>query len=506
MLVPRNPTPSTDAGLASTTARGSAWMSAQALLNKLASAASMLAVASVLTRDEIGLGNLVLSISAFFVVLPPFVICDVLVTRRVARGPVYDGARRLALSVGVAFSIALVLVAPLIASIFPDFPRPTLIALLVVIAMRTTTNALMAPPLALLRSSLRYRTIAATDGAVQLAATAATLVLAFSGAGALSIVAPQLGGSACKAFLYWRAARDAGTAEATPEETVPVTGAFRVAALAQYAHSAAGALPLLAVGYLCDEQATGDYGFAFMLATQATVIIAFQLGTILQPVYSRMASDPERQALGYLRTLSTIGLVAVPLSLLQCALAEPLFHLLFSPKWDHALPVFQVLSIAQAFHFALAPTLAMLKARGAFSTILAWQFAQLAIGAFAFHLVAVPHGAIGVAVVDAALWGLGIPTVAAIAVNGSGVARARVLWAIVRPWLLAAPVAFAAWLAWRALPRANASCVVALALIGPLALGTALLLAARVSPDLAEILRRGSSAIRVRIDGLRRHG
>jgi O-antigen/teichoic acid export membrane protein len=480
-------------------------MSAQAVINKLASAATMLVVAKVLARDEIGLGNLVLGLGSFLVVLPPFVMCDVLVTRRISGGTEFARAKRFALLIGIGFTAALSLAAPLVANAFPDFPRSTLVALLVVIAMRTTTNALMAPPLAQLRSALQYRPLALVDGTIQLAATAATLVLALAGAGAFSIVAPQLGASAGKALIYRRAARRipiAAEADAAqPARDGSTSRAFLIAALAQYAHTAVGALPLLFVGYLFDEDATGDYGFAFMLATQATVIIAFQLGTILQPVYSRLADDPQRQTLGYLRTVDSIGLVAVPLSLLQCALSEPLFNLLFAPKWNEALPLFQALSIAQAFHFALAPTLAMLKSRGMFTTILAWQFLQLVASGLAFGIVAAPHGPLGIAIADTVLWGLGILAASVVAAGGSGIGAGRVLRSLIRPWILATPIALAAWTAWWTLPAGTWSDLAAIVAIGPAALWVSVLLAARSSPDVANAVRRARAAVTQRLRG-----
>ncbi len=479
-------TPDRKRGYGGTAASGSLWMTAQAMANKFASAASMYFVARELGEAELGLGTLVLSIAAFAVVFPPLVMCDVLVSRQERIAALLPSSRALALRVGLATSALMCVASPAIAWLFPNFPFGTTVGLVCIIALRSTTNAIIAPALAQLRSDLRYTRIVAIDGSTQLISTLLTLALAFSGAGAAAIVIPQLVTSALRAALYARACRRnalAGPTEPGKSEIAGVRRDFRHAAVAQYVHSAVGAAPLVVLGRWSNEVDTGIYGFAFMLATQATVVVAYQLGIVLQPIFGRLSLDPQRQVAGYVRAVRAIGGVAVPISLLQCVLAEPLFALLFSPKWDAALATFQILSIAQAFHFGLAPTLALLKAQGRFRTILLWQLLQLAVAALALPIGALTSGAEGTAAIETAIWGLSIPTAMLVAGSAGGLRLTDALRIFIGPWIASAPIAIAGWcMANWLTPKGTAAQLATLLVGGPILLSAAVLLFSRVDP------------------------
>ncbi len=467
-------------------------MSAQAMTNKLASAASMYFVARELDEAELGLGSLVLSIATFLVVFPPIVMCDVLVARQSRLGTVLPPARAMTLRVGLTTSALICLASPAIAWFFPGFPFGVTVALLCVIAARSTTNAIIAPALARLRSDLRYGRIVAIDGATQLTSTALTLAMAFSGAGAAAIVVPQLATSVLRAIFYVRSSRAVGSQGGT----VPTDGEiaclkkdFRNAALAQYVHSAVGAAPLIVLGRCTGEVETGIFGFAFMLATQSTVVVAYQLGIVLQPIFGKLAAEPARQVEGYKRAVRAIGGVAVPISLLQCALAPPLFALLFSPKWDAALATFQILSLAQAFHFGLAPTLALLKAQGRFRAILVWQTIQIVVAAIVLPLGALRWGAVGVAALETLIWGTSIPAAMILAGARDRTECRSLVRIFVAPWVAALPFAVAAhFLAGRTTPLGPAAQLATLLVAGPALLCAAIATFARLEPRALEPL------------------
>ncbi|MEY3021975.1 MAG: hypothetical protein RIS86_1173, partial [Planctomycetota bacterium] len=401
--------------LTKVTQRGSLWMSAQALLNKLASAASMLLVAKALTPAELGLGQLTVSIVNFMTIVPPIVMCDVLVANQARLAGVVRRGARIAGVTGLLTAIVLAASSPLVASAFPEYPATELALLITALGFRALANALGTTPAAVLRSELRYRTIVLLDGGVQLGSTVLTLVLAIAGAGASAIVAPYLVGSIVRSAAYAWAARDLrrrGIGPSGPEESgeapPPIGRQFLVGSLAQYVHTAVVALPMLALGALSDDLETGLFGFAMLLAIQSTTVIAFQLGVVLQPVFGRLGHDPERQVAAYAKALRTLGFVSVPLSVLQAAIAEPLFALLFSPKWDGALRTFQILSVSQCFQFALAPTLSVIKAQARFRTTFLWQLAHFAIGAVAAAFAA-KEGSTAMAIVVTVLWGVSVP-------------------------------------------------------------------------------------------------
>jgi O-antigen/teichoic acid export membrane protein len=462
------------AGLARAAAAGSGWTSGQAMVNKLATAVGIWIIARHLSEDEFGMASLTFAIAGFMVIFPPMVMGDVLITYQRHLDRVSREGLRLALVTSGAATLAMCALAPFIAAFYSNYPAGTLTGLVMAISLRATADASGIVPLSRLRGALLYRSIALIDGTAQLAATLATVVLALNGAGAMSLVLPQVLAAVAKAMAYaWACTRGVqrNPRHRTRSRLYPrIRADFFTASVAQYVHNAAMALPPLLLARLSTETETGIFGFSFMLATQVTVLIAYQLGLVLQPIFVKMRDDPPRQAAAYLRVLRVIGTIAVPLSLLQAALAEPMFALLFPGKWDAALPVFAVMSVVQCFYFGVTPGISMLKAQARFGAYFAWQAAHVVIALVAYAVAATYGGALAVAVTDTGIWAVSVPFATWLATRGSGRSAVEAITVFTAPWVTAAPVALLAWLAWKGLaPYGVAGQVISLAVVGPIA-------------------------------------
>jgi lipopolysaccharide exporter len=474
-------------GLAHAAAAGSSWTSGQAMVNKVVTAIGIWVIARHLGQDEFGMASLTFAIAGFIVIFPPMVMGDVLITYQRHLDRISREGLRLALATSGAATFGMCVLAPFIAAFYSNYPAGTLTGLVMAVSLRTTADASGIVPLARLRGAFLYRSIALIDGTTQLAATLATVVLALNGAGAMSLVLPQVLAAAAKAMAYaWACARDSQQIprHQTRSRLYPrIRADFFTASVAQYVHNAAMALPPLLLARLSTETETGIFGFAFMLATQVTVLIAYQLGLVLQPIFVKMRDDPPRQAAAYLRVLRVIGTIAVPLSLLQAALAEPMFALLFPGKWDAALPVFAVMSVVQCFYFGVTPGISMLKAQARFGTYFAWQAAHVVIAIVAYSVAAVQGGALAVAVTDAGLWAISVPFATWLATRGSGRSAIEAITVFTAPWITAAPVALLAWLAWKGLaPYGISGQVISLAVIGPIAFAVSMLVVRWTQP------------------------
>ncbi|MBU6209452.1 MAG: oligosaccharide flippase family protein, partial [Planctomycetes bacterium] len=477
----------------------------QALVNKLATIASMWVVALKLGPDEIGMASLTLALGIYLVILPPLTLGDVLVAHQRRFDIVAPAARRIALTIGLATAAMIAIAAPFLAHWYTQYPPGTMMALLWVLALRPVADALCPVALASLRRDFRYGTIALADGSIQLVATIATVVMAVAGASAFSLVVPQVVATFVKALAYWKAStpRTDRTLPIAPWIDRAITRSIwretLLAGTAQYAHNIVVVLPVVILGYCSTEEETGLYSFAFMLSAQANGLIASQLGTVLQPIFGRLGHDPLRQAQAFLRVLRTIGAVAVPMTLVQAALARPLFELVLEPKWALAIPVFAVLSVLEGFYFATAPTMSLLRAQRRFGTYFGWQVSQLAIAAVAFAMVAGDHGALGVAVASLACWGISLPT--AVWLCGRPTQRGVIesIGVFTAPWSAALPVGLGVWwIAGMLSAQGPWGSALALLVMGPVAFLACILLArwtqpaawADLQPMMGGVLRR----------------
>ncbi len=471
-------------GLGSVAASGTTWTTAQVVINKLLTIISMWVVAYFLTPEEFGMATLTLSVGIFLVVLPPMTMGDVLVTHAARFDRLARTGARIANWIGVATLIAIALLAPVIGRAYSEYPTGILVGLIWVVSLRSVALGVASSPLARLRIGYRYKAIALIDGTTQIGATLLTVALAWAGTGALAMVLPQVAVAFLRAVLYIRGSRErdevevqsSAGPECTPEERRALIREFLLASSAQYVHNILVMLPVLVLGYFSTENETGLYAFAYMLSAQTNTIVAAQLGTVLQPIFVGLGQGSARQIEGFLRVIRAIGAAAVPVCLLQAALAEPLFGLFFEAKWQSAIGVFAVLSVLESSYFATAPTMAMLRAQGRFAVYFAWQVAQFVVAATAFVLVASDHGAMGVSVCSALIWMVALPVAVWLCARPTGGTLWSAIRVFVRPWLSGVPIALGAWLAWTLLrPMGVPGMVIALVVVGPAALWLAMI-------------------------------
>jgi PST family polysaccharide transporter len=179
----------------------------------------------------------------------------------------------------------------------------------------------------------------------------------------------------------------------------------------------------LVLGLLLPTAVVGQYFFGYQFTQQISALMAINLIYVLMPVLSRLASDPPRQAQALLRTCRVSVMVLSMLSLGFAVVIDPLETLIWNNKWDAAVPLMQVFSLAAPLRIFTANIQTMLNARGQFKTV-AWLsllegivymaaagLAALAVGANLAPLaalIATAHVAfnLGLSVVYMRRWGI----------------------------------------------------------------------------------------------------
>jgi O-antigen/teichoic acid export membrane protein len=472
---------------------GTGWATGQAILSKLVTLMATWVIARNLSSEEIALATLAMTVTKFLCVLPPLNMGDLLIAHRRSLAWLRPIAVRIGFRWGWGITIGSIALAPLIARYYSNFPTVLLTALLMTAAFRPLSESMQVVPLTALRLSFRNRAIAIVDGTVQLVAAIATITLAVLGAGPWAMVAPLIGSFALKALGYRLAQgdaaepRDHGASHAGSHAhaaSALVQRRFITTGGAQYVHSLIDTLPLLILGKLATESETGLFGFSVTLAAQANTVIAGQIAGVLQPVLGHLGQDPARQTSGYLRAMRMLSAVAVPICLCQAAFSETLFSIFIQGDLRAAAPVFAALSLAEAFYFASAPTMAMLRAQGRFGTFLAWQVAHLTAVILALPVAAHWGGALPVAITIAGLWSISLPTAVWITTRPVGGSLWHAIRLFLAPWITGLPIAALAWFGARALAPLGMGAQLATLAIGAPLTGLLMLLSTRlVQPD-----------------------
>jgi O-antigen/teichoic acid export membrane protein len=472
-----NPKVESPKGLANVAAFGAAWTIAQAVLNKAATLVAMYVIALQLSPDEFGMAALTLSIGNFLVVLPPLTMSDLMIAEQIGVSERVRLGQRLAIRVGVITTIGIIALSPAVASLYSKYPFAMLAGLIMAFSVRPSIEGMAVAPLSQLRVESRFGVIALIDGSAQLVATVIMVALAFMGTGAISLIVPQVIAIAVRAICYRIAVRR--TTVNSPDDGARSNGAINGLSFrhlltlgsAQYVHNILYSLPVLVLGYFSSEAETGLYAFAFQFASQANGIVSCQLGVVLQPIFGKLKGDLVRQTSGFLRSIKAISAIVVPVTLLQAALAQPLFALVFKPEWQPACKIFIMLSLVEAISFVVAPTLALLKSQQKFRVFFLWQVIQCAVSLVAFSFAAHYMGGVGVAVAGAILWATSLSFAVWFGIHKVG----GTLWSAIKvllvPWTTALPFAGVAWLASHFLtPFGNWGMGISIFIVGPIVL------------------------------------
>lgn len=451
-LAPKPPVAEAPQAFGRVAVRGSFLNLAQWVLNKAFTSAAILVIAFFLTPAEYGVGVQALAIFSLASVLQPLTVGDVLIAHPKRFALLAPSAAGLAMIIGCTTGVLTLLSIPIALHFYGEYPAGWLIGLLAIQALRPILEAKLMLPLSTLRLQLAYPAMAFIDGIVQMSATLLSVAMAALGGRAASIVLPQVVGAGARSIWYSRKAPTSGPARFHKKLAAFLFRSFIKAASAQYLHNVTVMLEILVLGFVSGEVETGLYGLAFTIACQANTVIAFQLGVVLQPIFGRLQDDPVRQVAGFLKTQRVLSAVCVPICFAQAILAEPLFRLVLDAKWQPAIPVFQLISLAQAFYFATGPSMSCLRAQRRFGTFLAWQAIQLALSVPIYWYGAKSSGAVGVAIASGAAWAISSPIVVWLCTRTTSSGHLRESLAIfVRPWCVCLPIFGGAYLLVRLL-------------------------------------------------------
>lgn len=110
----------------------------------------------------------------------------------------------------------------------------------------------------------------------------------------------------------------------------------------------ARSLDNMLVGGLMGAAALGLYEKSYALMMLPVTQISAVISQVIYPALSRVKEDRERFAFLYLGAARKIAGLAFPASALCVAAAGPIVRLLLGPRFEEAVPIFQVLSLVMA--------------------------------------------------------------------------------------------------------------------------------------------------------------
>lgn len=429
--------------LARQATRSIIWLMAQSVGSRIVLLATQLVTAALLSPSDFGVVGLAFTVSTIGSAIVGFGVDQVLIRRQRTLYLWVTPAFYLYLALGLAGLSATLLAAPVFASLYHS---PTVFGVAAASGLALPFAALSNVPMVLLRSAMRFRTIALIGLGEVFTIQLSTIGLALEGLGAYSFVLPLPIVAAVRLAILWQLAKPSlkGSRRKFFKGRYLVNSSSFVfgASIIQMLVSQGDYMIL---GILGSPAAVGAYYFSFRLASQPLLLMAGSLTSVLFPALVQIRQGGKAQGRAALKAAKLLGLVIMPLAFAQAAVAKPLVHLFFGPKWDNAIPVMQILSVALGIDAIAWVTGTLLMAQGR----LKQQFVYLTIFSPAFFVLAAIGGlngsAIGLAY-GVAVYYIGVtPIYSYVVFRHEGATLMSTICLYVKPAAIAAVAVSIAW-------------------------------------------------------------
>jgi O-antigen/teichoic acid export membrane protein len=279
-----------------------------------------------------------------------------------------------------------------------------LVSLMVVIALTMLMNALGTVAEARMQIDLRFRAAAVMNWASVTGALVLSVLMAWWGWGAMSLVFPNLVGVMVRTGVMWWITRPKVRPRLEVRRWMYMMKDTGVLLLTQLMWGVSSRVDAAMLGLFHNEKVVGQYGFAYNLSLQTVQLLTVNLSGVLFATFNKLQDEPKRQQAAFMRATRVLALVGVPACVVQAVVAEPAVYLMFSAKWEAAIPSLVLLSLGSTMGILSGPAIGQLQARAKYSTVLQMSAASAAVLAIASLLASQFGQATAVALAVGLTW------------------------------------------------------------------------------------------------------
>ena len=382
--------------LGQTAARGFSWLLGQTVGTKIINLGVQVLLAWLLVPQDFGLIGLAYTVVSFISTLQQAGLSQILIHRQKHFHRWANPVFWLSVCLGIA-AMALILAAiPLATRLYEE---PKLAGLLMIMSLNAPLGSLAIVPQAKLANALRFKASASVSFAAAVGNAATACLLAWWGWGAYAIAVGLVAGMATRVALLWTLAPHRPRLHIQVRRWRFMVGDSTAILMTGILQTVVMQGDYIALGVCTTAAVTGVYYFAYNLSTQTFTLFLSNLMGVLFPTLAKLQHEPQRQMEAFIRVSRLLAVMAIPLCLLQAALAGPVIRLVFDPRWEPAIPVLQILSVGMAIRLVAGPATSMIQSQGRFRTDLKVMLIMAFICMLAvWPVAALGGGAIGVAI------------------------------------------------------------------------------------------------------------
>lgn len=347
--------------------QGTFWRYASYFGGKLMMFLSTLVLARLLAKEDFGVVGYALASIAFLDIAADLGMSEAVVFHE-EKNDTNSTAFWASVGIGLLlFAISWIL-APFLALYFKD---DRVIPVFRVMALTFPLAALGSTHYSILRKRLAFERTAVPEFLRALTKGVVSVILAFSGFGAWSLVWGQLSGTLIATIVLW---------VITPWRPMFVFNISKAVTLVTYGLKYIGTDILAALLLNLDYLLIGRYLGAvtlgvYVLAYRVPELLILQFARILSkvtfPIYTKMRDLPGGMAQGFGKATGYVSLITVPVGLGLALIAKPFTLIILSDKWAEAIPVMQGIAIYCLFLSLIHNTGSAYKALGKFN-VMTW--------------------------------------------------------------------------------------------------------------------------------------
>ena len=344
---------------------GTAWRFMSYFGGKFMVFLSTIFLARLLARDDFGIVGYALTAVALLDVASDLGVADAVVFYEKDHRK-YSTAFWISLIIGfVLFGLSWIL-APLLVVYFRD---DRVLDVSRVMALTFPFSALGSTHEAILRKNLAFERTTIPVFLRAVGKGLISIILAFMGFGAWSLVWGQLGGTLISSILLWIL---------TPWKPSFEFDFASARSLLSYGVKDIGtnflAMSLLnldywLVGRYLGAEALGVYTLAYRLPELLILQFARIISQVNFPIYTKMRETQGSLMRGFWKTTAFVSLITIPLGIGLALLARPFTIVFLSEKWIDAVPVLQGIALYSMFLSLIHNATSAYKAQGNFSII-----------------------------------------------------------------------------------------------------------------------------------------
>jgi O-antigen/teichoic acid export membrane protein len=352
--------------------KGATWITIQMVASRAVQVVSQVVLGWIISPQQFGQIGLCITLIALLSPITTFGIEEVVIQRRRA----IAGWLALAFWVSIICSllayIGLVAAVYLLQSVNENF---SILSMAMISGSALPIAALSTVPNILLRSKLKFGALAMVGLAESFTTALLTIVLAYCGLGAYSVIIALPAGQLIRTIVLWNAARPT-LSIAVPRQWRRIIPRSSQSAGNHLMSTIVSQGDYLSLSFFSTQAQVGLYFFAFRLAIQPIRIFAGGVGSVLFPALATQRLDRAEQENTALLAAQALSLIVMEFCFLQAAVCPLIIKMLFDPVWYNTIIIAQLLSVGLAFDAPGWAAGAYIQAKGSFDRSVKFSIAS----------------------------------------------------------------------------------------------------------------------------------